>query len=377
LNLIGISKNKYGSQKMLHTSGQKRIVIYGPPAVGKSTLIKSLQESGDSRLQHAKIVDLENVAQPDRPATLDSLLKRNSTSTLIIGAADLYPPEHFPWNDWTVVALIPENRGNYALRIAARAKQRGKPETQNYQSNRSGILKNCFENRAMVDCWLDPLAFDENVDGLTEEILAQTFSDSSRNSSTKRVLVASYPRSGGTWLFNAIRLIYKLHAPTTYGAWITEYVPQRKNGPHVVKLHDPGDLGDLSYDKVFTSRRNKEAIKESLIRMNELKGDSKKWFKSVDELHKILADSDRHYDHWKQHSCYEMDYHTMMEDKVAEIVKISQVLGLTLERSQAEQIHGELDGLSAHIDDLTSNDHDPFSLLHLGHVRQQERTQSC
>lgn len=89
------------------------IVLFGPPGVGKTTLIKT------AKSLHIPAIDLENVASSTekRKAYVQNLFSGAYPHTMIIGAADLHQ-NNFP--DFVETVLLLPEKNTYLQRMEMR-----------------------------------------------------------------------------------------------------------------------------------------------------------------------------------------------------------------------------------------------------------------
>ena len=96
-----------------------RVIIYGPPASGKSTVLRSLASTKD-----CTVIDLEQVAgsagfaRQNRITLLQKLAALRFGGDLFIGAADIDPSDFPP--GFRVVALLHTDKAQYLARVDQR-----------------------------------------------------------------------------------------------------------------------------------------------------------------------------------------------------------------------------------------------------------------
>jgi hypothetical protein len=172
------------------------------------------------------------------------------------------------------------------------------------------------------------------------------------------VLSAGIPRSGSTWLYNAVRLL--LSAGGHEGleaAWIEDYDPESPAALHLVKLHEPAPALLEKSSLVLTSRRDLRDIACSVRRMD--------WAKSDEDLLAFLEGVVAQHLYWAAAAAHETVYEAMVADRLAEMARIAKALGL----SPDQQVLGEV---AQHIDRLehdpgSGDTYDKLSLLHHAH----------
>jgi adenylate kinase family enzyme len=80
------------------------IALFGPPGVGKSTLVKLAQNNGIKSYDlEEEVDDLEN-----RKSKLNQILQSETSNLIIIGSADLGPKD-YPKGVETILLLPPKN----------------------------------------------------------------------------------------------------------------------------------------------------------------------------------------------------------------------------------------------------------------------------
>jgi hypothetical protein len=173
-------------------------------------------------------------------------------------------------------------------------------------------------------------------------------------------ICAGMPRSGSTWLFNAVRLLL-VHAgaPDIAGGYVGQLDELLTHRTVLVKLHPfQADLAAQA-DVVVTSHRDLRDIAASMqrhyqdtysaVKMNE-------WVKSQVK--------------WAQFAAYDLHYEQLLVDRLAEIKKLAAVLKLepdVLEQMPYEAILAEIESQKFQ-KKFSSTAYDAVNLLHEGHI---------
>jgi len=160
-----------------------------------------------------------------------------------------------------------------------------------------------------------------------------------RRKGARRVIVcAGMPRSGSTWLFNAIRLLLlEVKSPDdVYGAWVEMYVRSHRGTYHVVKTH--GFISSLANNawRVFTSRRDLRDIAASLV--------LKRWA-SRRSLIRALDAAVRSHSAWRRHSSYEMVYEELVTSPIEQLARIAATLEIEPSPDLLRRVQTRLDSL--------------------------------
>ena len=96
---------------------------------------------------------------PDSREGLAAVLtKTEFHGHLIVRAANLFLPKHFPWDDWSVVGLIPNDKDAYVQRIAERNETNPDRGEQNELVYLANIRDFCRHNLHRLGALIDPLA---------------------------------------------------------------------------------------------------------------------------------------------------------------------------------------------------------------------------
>jgi len=170
-----------------------------------------------------------------------------------------------------------------------------------------------------------------------------------------KVLVASAPRSGGTWLFNATRLILGSQGGEVHGAWCNDYNHDHPADYHVVKAHETRQVM-FEPSAILTTHREIFERMASLIRMG--------WLKNTPSA--ILSgyhDQKRLYDAWKDRSSLEIEYATIVDAPAEAIKAIANVLNMDLSDQQAVDIADQV----RNIETPKEGSYDRVTLLHKAH----------
>lgn len=152
-------------------ASRPRILLYGPPAVGKSTLLRCLHSAGDDRLQKATVIDLESVQNACRERVVADISNWNFCGPLFVGAANLFPPNHFPWQEWQVVGLLYKSEDRYLERVARRKAENAETADQDELNHFRSIRTHVENNQRNIAVVVDPLNFEGKPRELWLEIL--------------------------------------------------------------------------------------------------------------------------------------------------------------------------------------------------------------
>lgn len=174
--------------------------------------------------------------------------------------------------------------------------------------------------------------------------------------SPKIILIASAPRSGGTWVFNAARLILQKAGLHTHAAWCADYVPNDPAPYHLVKAHRPDEISFTPWRTLTNYRALAECL-ASRVRMGWLKTEPKK----------IIAAAKKHqqvYDYWAERSDLEVQFNTIVNDPAKVVASIANAIEAPIESTASEDIAKALKELKAPTEGAT---YDPVTLLHPKH----------
>lgn len=172
-------------------------------------------------------------------------------------------------------------------------------------------------------------------------------------------LAAGLPRSGSTWLYNALRLLLT-HVGTTLAAgWVGDKAELMQAENCLIKLHRP-DPDLFSADFIFTCHRDLRDLVASYWRKF-----GRHAFPPA--FGYVLNDVMEYYDCWAPRAIYDMKYEQMIVDKPAELGRLATALGLA-PGLDFTAIAAEIEALTC--DPGRKNDHgwDSLTLLLEGHI---------
>ncbi|MEX6632496.1 sulfotransferase family protein [Hyphococcus lacteus] len=171
----------------------------------------------------------------------------------------------------------------------------------------------------------------------------------------KLIAIAGVPRSGTTWLYNAVRLIHDRAGRSIYGAWCADYDPNTSASRHLIKVHKPEQL-HAHPEITFATNRDVAESLASLVRMGWL-ADEEVAIKNAATNHQRL----RLY--WEERADYIAQYEEVTKQPLTVIEGLCSRLEILLEKSMSEAIAHEL----AMMQSPKSGNYDPVTLLHPGH----------
>ena len=154
-------------------------------------------------------------------------------------------------------------------------------------------------------------------------------------------LAAGMPRSGSTWLYNALRLL--LDSPDLVAGWIDDIADSDAESI-LIKLHEPSELAERA-DLIFTTHRPLAEIHASLARMG--------WPNGPATMQTIEAQRA----FWAPRSSLDIDFADILDAPERTVARIAAVLGC-----DDAGVVEKLDGLK-----MPASGYDPVNLLHVGH----------
>jgi hypothetical protein len=174
-------------------------------------------------------------------------------------------------------------------------------------------------------------------------------------------LCAGMPRSGSTWLFNAVRLLLKYAgAPDLAGGYVGQSEELLTHRTALIKLHPFHPELAARADVILTTHRDLRDVSASMQRHYQRgysAADMNEWVRSQVR--------------WSQVAAYDLHYENLLVDKLAEIKKIAAALKLppaTLDALPYETVAGEIDGEKFKRRFSESTAYDAVNLLHEGHI---------
>lgn len=178
------------------------------------------------------------------------------------------------------------------------------------------------------------------------------------------ILCAGIPRSGSTWLYNAVRILLDAcYATDVYGCWIADYDSTRAAKFHVVKIHEPNDGLALQARAIFTSHRDLRDIAASAW----LKG----WVKDEPSALQFIDWAVAFHSYWVGRGALDVSYKEINADPAGAIRKISARLGLE-SNTELTAVLKKL-ALLQHVD-VGGERYHPETLIHPRHASRNGRS---
>ncbi len=173
-------------------------------------------------------------------------------------------------------------------------------------------------------------------------------------------MCAGIPRSGSTWLYNAVRLLLQRahNEDDVYGTWIERYDAANAAPWHVVKVHHADEALAWRAACVLTSRRDLRDIAASAWKRN--------WISDAASTLAFLDSVVAQHAFWKQRAAHEMAYESMRSEPRCEVAAIARALSLALDDRAIDDTLHAIEALGH--DDSSAEDFDPSNLMHKGHI---------
>lgn len=171
----------------------------------------------------------------------------------------------------------------------------------------------------------------------------------------KIIICAGIPRSGSTWLYNAVRMIHHFAGIEYQAGWIGEYQRGGNAPVHIIKVHEPTSRFVGAQAIVLTTRRDLRSIARSLLRMG--------WAHTSDDTMSALVRTCEMHAYWNSRTSYEIAYEELLGNQALHVEAIARTCGIAIARKDAMDIVKAIDGLI----EPSSGGHDRETLLHPGH----------
>lgn len=174
------------------------------------------------------------------------------------------------------------------------------------------------------------------------------------------VLAAGMPRSGSTWLYNAVRLLSEEAGGDVVAGWIGDRDGARSGACDdlVVKLHaaDPKFAGRANF--IFSSRRDLRDVGASIRDMG--------WAKSDKGVLRQVAKVRRAHAFWEARADLDIDYRDILEKPRELLKRLAAILRIPVDEAALARIEAKLSRLAAEAARMTPQ-HDAVNLMHATH----------
>jgi hypothetical protein len=172
------------------------------------------------------------------------------------------------------------------------------------------------------------------------------------------ILAAGIPRSGSTWVFNAIRGVLSRSRRRVVGIWVDDLGKSNLSecDDLLVKIHTPDEFWTRRSSLTFTSHRDLRDIAASLQGM--------RWAATDEEVLAAVRSARRQHDYWAPRSIYDIPYESLILSPGPVAARIAELLGASLAESEIGDLVVELSGLAAR---PSAAKYDHVNLMHPGH----------
>ena len=177
-------------------------------------------------------------------------------------------------------------------------------------------------------------------------------------------LVASAPRSGGTWAFNAARLVLAAAGRSVHGAWVSDYDRQDPAPFHLVKAHDADQVA-FAPDLVITTYRDLAERLASLIRLGWLEN-------TAEAIRSAARGQEAIYQYWDAKTDLEIPYTDIIDGPERAVAALAALYGFDLGAGVIRAIADDLAALKA--PETKPGAYDPVTLLHPRHRNTESAT---
>ena len=172
------------------------------------------------------------------------------------------------------------------------------------------------------------------------------------------IVAAGMPRSGSTWLYNAVRLMSagSPGGPLVCG-WVDDIGHRIGEESCLVKVHSYDAAMADRADLIFYSYRD---VRDSLASQERSFGRPP----TIEDA-RYFIENDAN---WRACATHAMRYESFIEDQSAELARIAAALGLDAGATDLAEVKRELDALSRGSGESQEDGYDKTNLFHKGHV---------
>jgi hypothetical protein len=174
----------------------------------------------------------------------------------------------------------------------------------------------------------------------------------------RTVVVATAPRTGSTWVYNAVRFLLEAGGNEVYASWHEHYrgATEGDSRVHVVKVHEPRQI-TFPYDTLITTERDLVERLASLIRMGWLARTDAAVLKARKWSIQLQA-------FWVEHSDLVLDFEQIEQRPERAVQELARTLGVSCNVVEAERIATRIEDLH---EPAAGEKYDTETLLHPGH----------
>ncbi|MGD9200473.1 MAG: sulfotransferase domain-containing protein [Chitinispirillia bacterium] len=174
----------------------------------------------------------------------------------------------------------------------------------------------------------------------------------------KLIVTAGMPRSGSTWLYNAVRLLLKHNSSLDIGAgWIADFNSFMHHDVVILKIHNYEPQIANNAIRILYSFRD---IRDVLASFKRKFGGKP----SLEQAKMIIENDNK----WREKALYIMKYEKMMEEQEMTLRKIAHYLGIEIKNGSCKQINRSIKNMSYTEGKLKNNTYNIENLLHKNHI---------
>jgi hypothetical protein len=172
-------------------------------------------------------------------------------------------------------------------------------------------------------------------------------------------LAAGIPRSGSTWLFNALRLLLQIRYTNVYSSWIGDFVKPRSYSADAIllKLHSPDQEWAARTQNIFTSHRDLRDIAISSRDMG--------WVHDAQAMFATARSARAHHEYWARHALLDISYYDIVASPTDVLIALADVCEIEVSRMAVESLNTQLSSLACK--EARSRSYDVENLMYPGH----------
>lgn len=173
------------------------------------------------------------------------------------------------------------------------------------------------------------------------------------------IVSAGMPRSGSTWLFNAIRFLLNRSDQPLLACWIDERNEETERHARnvLIKIHSPSEALASQAEAIFTSHRDLRDVALSAHEMG--------WAPEPTAMMEVASAARAAHDFWAPRSKLDLNYGDIISRPVRCVKSIAAALDTATDDAEAQSIVDAIARLAS--SRAKDEGHDQVSLLHHGH----------